>query len=164
MTSFMTIDSPIGPLTLLASDGELTGLYMDDQRYAPDAPQTWKSDRSAFGDAVAQLNAYFAKELQEFDLPLRPSGSPFHLAVWNELTRIPYGQSTSYGDVARRVGTPSAYRAVGRANGRNPIAIVIPCHRVIGSNGSLTGYGGGLDRKRWLLSHESSGVQQTLAY
>jgi O-6-methylguanine DNA methyltransferase len=110
---------------------------------------------SALDAAATQLHEYLAGERTEFDLPLRPNGNEFEQAVWAELVRIPYGETTSYGEIARRIGHPTAARAVGRANGRNPIAIVVPCHRVIGSDGSLTGYGGGLDLKRRLLTLEA---------
>ena len=115
-------------------------------------------------NAVNQLNAYFAGDLREFDLPLKLAGTPFQLAVWRALQDIPYGQTTSYGELARRVGTPKGSRAVGLANGSNPIAIVVPCHRVIGSNGKLTGYGGGLDNKQTLLALERqhAGAQAAL--
>ena len=108
-----------------------------------------------FGDALVQLGEYFAGGRTHFDLPLAPSGSPFQLRVWNALREIPYGQTASYGEIARKVGVPSAPRAVGAANGLNPIGIIVPCHRVIGSDGSLTGYGGGLERKRLLLDLEA---------
>jgi methylated-DNA-[protein]-cysteine S-methyltransferase len=149
--------SPIGEL-LLVGDGEsLNGLYMlPDQRHGPAIRAEWRSDPGLFREAKSQLAAYFAGELRSFDLPLAPRGTPFQLAVWRGLTTIPYGCTTSYGALAAAVGRPTASRAVGMANGRNPISVVIPCHRVIGADGSLTGYGGGLDRKRHLLSLERS--------
>ncbi len=146
------IDSPIGPLTLVADGDALAGLYMAEHRHRPviDAPR----DDSVLPRVREQLAAYFARELKEFDVPLGVAGSPFQQAVWAALTTIPYGESWSYGQLAAAVGRPGAARAVGLANGRNPVSIVVPCHRVVGSSGSLTGYGGGLERKRWLLDHE----------
>jgi methylated-DNA-[protein]-cysteine S-methyltransferase len=159
--SYVTLDSPIGPLTLVAEDGTLTKLFMDAQRHAPE-PATFGAPGDPadepFASAAAQLTAYFAGELTAFDLPLAPAGTPFQRQVWGALQQIPYGTTMSYGELADKLGKPGASRAVGLANGRNPIAIVVPCHRVIGSDGSLTGYGGGLDRKRFLLGLER-GVQ-----
>jgi methylated-DNA-[protein]-cysteine S-methyltransferase len=151
------VDSPIGPLTIVAEDGSISALYMDAQRHAPDAAALGlpgDPHEEPFATAAGQLAAYFAGELTEFDLPLAPVGTDFQRRVWNDLRAIPYGQTISYGELARRVGNPAASRAVGLANGRNPIAIVVPCHRVIGADGSMTGYGGGLDRKRFLLALE----------
>jgi methylated-DNA-[protein]-cysteine S-methyltransferase len=153
-TSTTTIDSPIGPLQLTAEEGVLTHLFMDAQRHAPAVSSAWREDRAGLARVIDQLDAYFAGELTDFDVPVRPAGTGFQRAVWAALETVPYGETRSYGAIAAQVGRPSASRAVGQANGRNPIAIVIPCHRVIGSGGSLTGYGGGLDRKQWLLAHE----------
>jgi methylated-DNA-[protein]-cysteine S-methyltransferase len=148
-----TVQSPIGELTL-ASDGEaLTGVYMTEQRHRPDLPAA-TGDDAVLAAAREQLAEYFAGERQAFQLPLRPAGTPFQRAVWDALREIPYGETTGYGELARRLGRPGAARAVGLANGRNPIAIVVPCHRVIGAAGALRGYGGGLDRKRYLLDLE----------
>ena len=158
MTTYYTrIESPIEPL-LLASDGEsLTSLFMVTQRHGPFFSESWKRDDNAkpFAEARRQMEAYFAGELTEFDLPLNMIGTEFQKTVWRELLNIPFGVTISYGELAERVGNPSASRAVGAANGRNPISIIVPCHRVIGSNGKLTGYGGGIERKEWLLAHES---------
>ena len=149
-----TVQSPIGELTL-ASDGEaLTGLYMTEQRHRPELPAANGDDDAVLAAAREQLAEYFAGERREFDLPLRPGGTPFQRAVWDALREIPYGETAGYGELANRLGRPGAARAVGLANGRNPIAIVVPCHRVIGAAGALTGYGGGLERKRYLLSLE----------
>jgi methylated-DNA-[protein]-cysteine S-methyltransferase len=151
------VDSPIGPLTIVAEDGAITALYMDMQRHAPGAEAFGLPGDPVdepFATAARQLDAYFAGRLTDFDLPLAPAGTDFQRRVWDGLRAIPYGQTVSYGELARRVGNPAASRAVGLANGRNPIAIVVPCHRVIGTDGSLTGYGGGLDRKRFLLALE----------
>jgi methylated-DNA-[protein]-cysteine S-methyltransferase len=150
------MDSPIGPLTLTAVDGQITGVHMHAQRHAPRRTEDWHTDEEPFREVVEQLNAYFAGELLDFDLPLEMDGTDFQRQVWQGLREIPYGETISYGELARRVGNPKASRAVGLANGRNPIAIIVPCHRVIGADGSLTGYGGGLDRKVWLLEHEAS--------
>ena len=157
MPAHVVLDSPVGPLTLVAADGALSGLYMEKQRHlppvetfgAPGAPEA-----EPFATAAAQLAAYFAGELTRFDIPLTLRGTPFQQRVWAALQEIPYGETTTYGELAAELGNPSASRAVGLANGRNPICIVVPCHRVIGSTGSLTGYGGGIDRKRHLLDFE----------
>ncbi len=151
-----TVDSPLGPLTLSAADGVLVGLYMHGQRHAPAGPTDQRRDDAWFADITSQLTAYFKGDLVNFDVPLRLDGTAFQCDVWSHLRDIPYGETISYGELARRVGNPNASRAVGLANGRNPIAVIVPCHRVIGSNGQLTGYGGGLDRKTWLLDHEAA--------
>jgi methylated-DNA-[protein]-cysteine S-methyltransferase len=159
----VTIGSPVGPLTLVAAAGRLTGLYMDAQRHLPGPERLGgPGDPAAapFAAAAAQLAAYFAGELTRFDLPLEPAGTPFQRRVWMALRDIPYGQTVSYGALAAGLGAPRASRAVGLANGKNPISIVVPCHRVIGTDGSLTGYGGGLDRKRFLLALERAGAPQ----
>jgi methylated-DNA-[protein]-cysteine S-methyltransferase len=152
------LPSPIGPLTLVAEAGELTALYMDAQQHRPDESSLGvpgDPDAAPFATASRQLADYFAGQLTEFDLPLAPAGTPFQRRVWAALQAIPYGQTWSYAQLAGKIGQATAVRAVGLANGRNPIALVIPCHRVIGSDGSLTGYGGGLDRKRFLLDLEA---------
>jgi methylated-DNA-[protein]-cysteine S-methyltransferase len=169
MHEHVIIESPIGPLTLVAADGMLTGLYLD----APGSGSARDEPRAEvlgapgdpagepFSAAAAQLSAYFAGERTGFTLPLAPAGTPFQRRVWAALREIPYGETWSYGQLASKIGNPTAARAVGLANGRNPIAVVIPCHRVIGSDGSLTGYGGGLDRKRYLLDLEANIRQLT---
>jgi methylated-DNA-[protein]-cysteine S-methyltransferase len=148
------IDSPIGPLTLVAVDGALTGLYMDRQRYRPGTETFGERDHTPFAQAIEQLEEYFAGRLTEFDLPLAFVGTPFQRLVWDALRQVPYGQTVSYGQLADRLGRPTAARAVGLANGHNPISIIVPCHRVVGAKGDLTGYGGGLERKRHLLDFE----------
>jgi len=148
------IDSPYGPLTLVATDGTLSNLYMTDQRHRPAQETFGARDDRPFGEAVDQLEAYFASELKEFTLELHLHGTPFQRSVWEQLLRIPYGETRSYGDLAAALGNPGASRAVGLANGKNPVSIIVPCHRVVGSNGSLTGYGGGLERKQRLLDFE----------
>ena len=150
---FRTMDSPVGPLTLAGKDGRLMHLRMIDQTYEP-SYSGWERDDTAFQDAVDQLEAYFAGERQEFDLELDLVGTNFQRRVWEALQTIPYGETRSYGQIAGQIGSPGASRAVGLANGHNPIGIIIPCHRVIGANGGLTGYGGGLERKRALLELE----------
>ena len=155
-------DSPIGEL-LLAGDGEaLCVLSFPDGPKRREPDPGWVRDEKPFAAARRQLDEYFAGERREFDLPLKPSGTAFQRRVLEELTRIPYGTTTSYGDIAERIGRPAAVRAVGAANGRNPLPIVIPCHRVIGKDGSLTGFGGGLPTKRALLQLEAehSGLLQ----
>lgn len=151
---FTIMASPIGPLLLAGDDGALRFLLFQSGSKARGPGPGWVENAKPFHEAVRQLNAYFAGKLTEFDLPLAPEGTPFQRTVWEELRRIPYGETISYGELARRIGNPNASRAVGLANGSNPIAIVIPCHRVIGSTGKLTGFGGGLEVKRRLLEIE----------
>ncbi|GCB44668.1 methylated-DNA--[protein]-cysteine S-methyltransferase [Streptomyces sp. NL15-2K] len=155
MKQHTVIDSPYGPLTLVADDGVLCGLYMTDQRHRP-PEETFgpRDDLPAFGEAADQLKAYFAGESKEFTLELRLTGTPFQRTVWEQLRRIPYGETRTYGQLADALGKAGASRAVGLANGRNPIGIIVPCHRVVGADGSLTGYGGGLNRKQRLLDFE----------
>ncbi|MFJ5302786.1 methylated-DNA--[protein]-cysteine S-methyltransferase [Streptomyces sp. NPDC088350] len=156
MKHHTVIDSPYGPLTLVADeDGTLCGLYMVDQRHRPPEENFGTREDTSFLAAIDQLQAYFAGKLKEFTLELRLHGTPFQRTVWDQLRRIPYGETRSYGDLADALGNPGASRAVGLANGKNPIGIIVPCHRVVGANGSLTGYGGGLDRKQRLLDFES---------
>ncbi|MFF4488902.1 methylated-DNA--[protein]-cysteine S-methyltransferase [Streptomyces sp. NPDC001544] len=155
MKQHTVIDSPYGPLTLVADeDGVLCGLYMTDQRHRPPEETFGDRDATPFAEAQDQLAAYFAGELKEFTLELRLHGTAFQRSVWDQLRRIPYGETRSYGELAAALGNPAASRAVGLANGRNPVGIIVPCHRVIGSGGALTGYGGGLDRKQRLLDFE----------
>jgi methylated-DNA-[protein]-cysteine S-methyltransferase len=149
------VSTPLGPLELRARGDTLCGLYLPDTRHPP-APADGPAPRHPVLVATArQLAEYFAGQRRVFDLPLAPDGTPFQQQVWRQLLEIPFGFTSSYGELARAVGRPNASRAVGAANGRNPISIIIPCHRVIGSDGSLTGYGGGEPAKRWLLDHES---------
>lgn len=149
-----TVDSPVGPLVLAGEERGLRFLLFGRGRSVTKPHPDWEPDRGLLEEPVRQLTAYFKGHLKAFDLPLAPQGTPFQCAVWSELQRIPYGETISYAELARRIGNPHAVRAVGLANGQNPIAIVIPCHRVIGSNGSLTGYGGGLPTKQALLALE----------
>lgn len=159
---YRTIDSPVGPLTLAGRDSTLMHLRMVDQTHEPDRSDWVDIDDAAFPEAVEQLSAYFAGELTEFDVKLQLVGTEFQLKVWAALRTIPYGETRSYGEIAEQIGSPGASRAVGLANGRNPIGIIVPCHRVIGASGGLTGYGGGLDRKRQLLALERIRESATL--
>lgn len=159
MCTHTVIDSAVGPLTLVAEGNAIVGLYMHLQRHRPGDDELGEIDprgheAEPFKAAANQLDAYFAGQLTRFDLPLAPRGSEFQQRVWAALLEIPYGETESYGRLAERIGSPNAARAVGLANGKNPISIVIPCHRVVGSGGNLTGYGGGLDRKKQLLDLE----------
>ncbi|HYC58036.1 MAG TPA: methylated-DNA--[protein]-cysteine S-methyltransferase [Thermoanaerobaculia bacterium] len=142
----MTIDTPVGPLSISVDETRrLQSIHFG------------ASETSSNGDCahvIAQLQEYFAGKRKTFELDLAPRGTPFQLAVWNELMKIGYGETITYAELAQRIGKPNAVRAVGAANGANPIPLIVPCHRVIGSNGTLTGYGGGIDRKQWLLAHE----------
>src|SRR3954453_13971790 len=147
-------DSPIGELLLLGDGEALQGLYMQDGRRPIEPRPDWQRRDGAFAAAREQLDEYFAGTRTSFDLPLVLNGDAFQTLVWTELQRIPYGETVSYGQIAREIGRPDAARAVGLANGRNPIAVIVPCPRVIGADGSLTGYGGGLERKRLLLDLE----------
>ena len=157
MMHYRTMESPVGVLTLAGHVQTLRHLRMEDQTYEPDRAG-WQRDDAAFGDAVEQLGAYFAGELTNFDLDLELLGSRFQRRVWEALQTIPYGETRSYGEIAEQIGARGAFRAVGLANGHNPIGIIVPCHRVIGANGSLTGYGGGLNRKRVLLDLEKAAI------
>lgn len=154
---YATVASPVGLLTLFGDGEVLTHLSMESHEATkPDIHPDWIPDNGAFEDAQRQLTEYFDGTRSEFTIPLAPTGTPFRMSVWAALVRIPYGQTATYGEIAAEIGNPSASRAVGMANHFNPIAIMIPCHRVIGANGSLTGYGGGLDRKTLLLKLERS--------
>lgn len=154
MDLYTQLDTPIGLLLLVANECGLRQIcFASNGRPALPNPE-WHENPAVFREAIRQLRAYFAGELKQFDLPLAPEGTPFQQKVWRELCNIPYGETTSYGELARRVGNSKACRAVGLANGSNPIPIVIPCHRVIGANGKLTGYGGGLHIKEKLLALE----------
>jgi methylated-DNA-[protein]-cysteine S-methyltransferase len=147
-------ESPIGELLLLGDGHTLHGLYMQGGRRPKPIAEEWERSSEPFAAVSAQLHEYFAGERTAFELPLAMTGTPFERRVWDALTCIPYGETLSYGELARQIGQPSAARAVGLANGRNPISVIVPCHRVIGANGTLTGYGGGLERKRILLELE----------
>jgi len=150
--AFRWLESPVGRLLLAGDDQGLWAIHFASDQTQP-AP-AWRPSDTPFREAVRQLEAWFGRELREFDLPVHPVGTPFQLSVWNALPAIPYGTTISYGEMARRVGRPAAVRAVGAANGANPLPLVLPCHRVIGADGSLTGYGGGLPTKARLLAIE----------
>lgn len=169
MVYYTWLDSPLGRLLLTATDQALTGLYFDGQKHVPTIPAPWINSAQAppLPQVAAQLGEYFAHQRQGFDLPLAFTGTRFQQQVWQALSHIPFGHTLSYGALAQRLGQPQASRAVGAANGRNPIAIILPCHRVIAANQKLTGYAGGLDRKQWLLDHErvaapATSIQTTL--
>ncbi len=154
ITFYGEIDSPLGRM-LVRGDGQfVTGLFMPCQKGSCGPDASWKRCDALFDSVRTQLAQYFAGERREFDVPLRLTGTPFQRRVWQELVRIPFGTTMTYGQLARRVGNLAASRAVGRANGCNPVSIIVPCHRVIGADGTLTGYAGGLDKKRWLLDWE----------
>ena len=151
--AYAVLESPIGPLTVAGSEGAVVRIAFP---IHPPDPQAlgWRRSPAELAEPLRQLDAYFAGELQRFDLILQPQGTPFQLSVWRALQAIPFGEAVSYAEIAARIGKPAAVRAVGAANGRNPLPIVVPCHRVIGKDGSLTGFGGGLPAKQWLLAHE----------
>ena len=150
------IDSPVGELTVVVDENDaLAAVLLAGQKHA-ESTDIGQRDDSAAPEAVRQLNAYFAGELQSFDLALAPSGTDFQHRVWEQIARVPYGSTRTYGQIAHALGSPGAARAVGAATGRNPLSIVVPCHRLVGSSGALTGYAGGLNRKTWLLDHERS--------
>lgn len=151
---FSELDSPIGRLLLVGDDSSLQALYMLDHKHRLPVTDGCERSDKVFHSVRQQLEQYFAGKLQAFDVPLAVEGSAFQKKVWQALLEIPFGVTESYGQLARRIGREKACRAVGLANGKNPISIIVPCHRVIGANGSLTGYGGGMERKKWLLEHE----------
>ncbi len=153
---YTTISSPVGELLLVGDERALRGLYLQHGPHPAAIEPGWRAASEPFADVCAQLDEYFAGQRHEFELELEPSGTTFQRRVWSALESIPYGTTETYGELARRLGVPRASRAVGRANGRNPISIVVPCHRVIGTGGNLTGYGGGIERKRTLLELEGS--------
>ncbi|MDQ6776534.1 MAG: methylated-DNA--[protein]-cysteine S-methyltransferase [Actinomycetota bacterium] len=155
---YCSVESPIGELLLAGEEDKLELLSMQGGRHPIALPAGWARSEEAFAPVRAQLDEYFHGRRRRFEVELAPAGSPFELAVWRALLDVPYGETVSYGALASRIGHPGAPRAVGAANGRNPIAVIVPCHRVIGADGSLTGYGGGLERKRLLLDLEA-GVQ-----
>ncbi|MGZ3459079.1 MAG: methylated-DNA--[protein]-cysteine S-methyltransferase [Archangium sp.] len=149
-----TLKSPVGALRLFATEEALTGIYLENHKGAPELVASERDDHPVLRSARRQLEEYFAGERMAFELPLEPAGTPFQKEVWAALREIPLGVTWSYGDLARRVGRAGAARAVGAANGRNPLCIIVPCHRVVGTDGTLTGYAGGVPAKKWLLEHE----------
>ncbi len=154
MSRHALLPSPIGEVLVVGSDEGLSGLWFADRVSAPTGSAL---DASAFVRVAEQLEAYWAGDLCEFDIPLAPVGTPWQRSVWDGLAEVPYGTTLGYGELAARLGRPTASRAVGAANGRNPVSVIVPCHRLIGAGGSLVKYGGGLERKRWLLAHEAAG-------
>lgn len=156
MMWFDEIDSPVGKLVIAADDAGVRHIRFERERHPIRRTGDWQRDAARLAFVRVQLEEYFAGTRRTFDLPLAPVGSPFQLRVWEALRDIPYGRTVSYSEVARRMADPESVRAVGAANGRNPLPIVVPCHRVIGADGSLVGFGGGLPRKRWLLAHEGA--------
>ena len=160
-TRYSTTSSPVGELTFTGSEAGLSGLWFDTDRHRQDR-SGWLRDDALFAEARRQLTEYFAGTRQVFDLKLAAQGTAFQQQVWAALCTIPFGETRSYGEQARSIQNEKAVRAVGLANGKNPIGIIVPCHRVIGANGSLTGYAGGLERKQWLLAHEAKGRNQGL--
>lgn len=148
------IESPVGPLTLVGTDGHLTGVYFSEHSHLPDPDGFGPRTDAGFENATRQLAEYFAGDRTSFDVPLAPVGNAFQQKVWALLRRIPYGQTRTYGQLAAELGDPGLARAVGTANGRNPLSVIVPCHRVVGADGNLTGYAGGLERKRFLLALE----------
>jgi methylated-DNA-[protein]-cysteine S-methyltransferase len=153
-TYYTYIDSPLGRICLEGDGDFLTGLHMPDHKHWSGIDPSWQQTDSPFVTIRDQLTEYFAGERQQFDVPLKLTGTPFQNRVWQELARIPFGETITYAELARRIGRPTAFRAVGHANGQNPISIIVPCHRVVATSGQLTGYGGGLPNKQWLLEHE----------
>jgi len=160
MTRFTRIATPAGTLFATAANGAITGLYFEDQKHFPPTADAWREDASAapLAECARQVREYFEEKRTTFDLALAPEGTDFQRRVWREIARIPFGETITYGELAARAGAPGSARAAGAATGRNPISIVVPCHRVVGSDGSLTGYAGGLARKARLL--ELEGVLQ----
>jgi methylated-DNA-[protein]-cysteine S-methyltransferase len=154
MTYYCYFTSPIGKLLLVGTKNGLAELHFPTEAAAKEIPPDWQLDKTKFTTAIEQLEEYFAGRRKIFDLKLAPSGTPFQLSVWQALQQVPYGTTASYGEIARKIGNPKACRAIGMANHHNPLPIVIPCHRIIGKDGSLTGFGGGLDLKRQLLELE----------
>ena len=161
MISYARIDTAIGTLLATAVDGRLTGLYFEGKPHAPKPDRAWKEERDAkvFERCAAQLAEYFAGKRDAFALPLAPAGTAFQHRVWKEIARIPFGETITYGELAHRAGAPGSARAAGAATGRNPLSIVVPCHRVVGNSGALTGYAGGIERKARLLALESRQAQ-----
>lgn len=154
MRTHTVVDSPVGPLTLVDDDGALAGLYLHEQKHLPAAAALGPLDDRVQPALREQLPSYFSGELRDFDVPLVTGGTPFQAAVWTALRDVPYGTTCTYAELAAAVGRPTAVRAVGAANGRNPVCLVVPCHRVVGSGGALTGYAGGVERKAFLLELE----------
>lgn len=154
MKHYCYYESPIGKLLLVGADGLLEELHFPNDLSQIDIPDDWQCEEQSFQESLKQLGEYFAGSRQQFDLPIAPKGTVFQQSVWEELRKIPFGRTASYGQIAERIGNPKACRAVGLANAKNPLPIIVPCHRVIGKNGTLTGFGGGLELKQQLLDLE----------
>lgn len=156
--NYCYVSTPLGDVLLMATEKALTGLHFVGEKYYPGIDDSWVQDarKPVLREAASQLKRYFAKKLSRFNVPLDAEGTQFQRDVWRELVKVPYGETRSYGQIAARLGAPKAMRAVGAANGRNPISIIVPCHRVIGADGSLTGYAGGMERKTALLQLEGA--------
>ena len=159
MTRYARLKTPLGTLIAIAAGGCLTGLHFENARHAPAIAPDWREDPQAapLRECAQQLADYFSGKRHCFDLPLAPQGTPFQQRVWREIARVPFGETLTYAELALRAGAPGSARAAGAATGRNPLAIVVPCHRIVASTGALTGYAGGLARKRSLLAHEGTG-------
>ena len=164
MTLYTQLDSPLGPLTLTGNGKTLTAIWFATPKHHKVLQNLshWRRDDMAFTEVTKQLQEYFVGQRQVFTIEMAPEGTPFQQQVWMALREIPYGQTMSYGQIARAIGNDKAVRAVGTANGCNPLAPIVPCHRVIGADGSMTGYAGGLERKRWLLEMEARHSVKTL--
>ena len=164
MIRFARLNTPLGGLLATAAGEALTGLYFEGQRHAPQVREDWKEDPGGapFAECARQLAGYLGRDRRGFDLPLAPEGTPFQRRVWSEIARIAYGETITYAELARRAGAPGSARAAGAATGRNPLSIVVPCHRVVGSAGSLTGYAGGIELKARLLALESRSLELEL--
>ena len=161
MTSCYTyIDTPLGPVLVQGCEGFVTGLFLPGHKGRPGPGASWQQSDAPFAGVRAQLAEYFAGARQQFDVPLRLGGTPFQQRVWRELLRVPFGGTITYAALAKRVGKPAGARAVGQANGRNPVSIIVPCHRVVGAGGKLTGYAGGTDKKQWLLTWERRATRE----
>lgn len=158
MNLYTEIDSPLGPIVLVSDGAALTGFYFVGQKYAPQTTDRWRRhpELKLFHDVQTQIKTYLSGRLKAFDVPIRFEGTPFQRRVWQAIAAIPFGATLSYSALAESIGAPSSMRAVGAATGRNPISLIVPCHRVVGRNGALTGYAGGLDRKQALLDFEAS--------
>jgi len=165
MTSYTLQESSLGPLFLRAQDGKLTGLFFADQPHAPVIGPDWIKDDDAeiFAQTIREIEEFAAGERREFSVDTGAKGTPFQTQVWREIAAIPYGETVTYGEIARRIGQPAAVRAVGTAAGRNPLCLIVPCHRVVGATGALTGYAGGMNRKQLLLDLEKSAHLQVAA-
>lgn len=159
MTTHTVIDSPIGPLTLVRTGAGLAAVYLERHKRMPDPATFGVRTKSGFDQVISQFDEYFAGTRTDFDLPCNPHGTPFQLEVWAMLRKIPYGETRTYGQLAEQLGDRQLARAVGSADARNPLSVIVPCHRVIAASGALTGYAGGLDRKQWLLDFEAKKIR-----